>query len=348
MTLRMVEMVVREATPVETAALSEEVQALGVWREQLHDDHVLLRLLVPSDKTETVIEVLEKRFQSSPGFRLFIFEVQATVPQPEVEKASAAKEAEGEANGEAKDQASGGAARDAGRIACDELVQTLAQGAAVNRVFVVTVVLSVVVSAIGLIRDDVAVIIGAMVIAPLLTPNMTLSLATTLGDLKLARRALAVNGVGISVSLAVAVLIGASVTVDPSVRQIAMRTEVALSDVALALAAGSAGALAFTTGLSTAVVGVMVAVALLPPVVNVGLLLGGGYPYLAAGAALLSAVNIVCINLAGVATFLWQDVTPRHWWKAERARRMVRLAAGVWFGLLGLLVLLIYLGQGWR
>jgi len=337
MSLRMVEMVVEEAAAGDLAALSEELHVLGVWRERLHDEHVLLRLLTPSDRTEAVIEALESRFQTSPGFRLVIFEVQATVPQPEIEETAGG-------GGEAADD-SDEAERDPARLACDELVQKLSAGAVINRIFAVTVVLSTVVAAIGLIRDNVAVIIGAMVIAPLLGPNMTLALATTLGDGKLARRALGVNGAGLAIALGASITIGLLVPVDPGVREIALRTEVSLSDVALALAAGSAGALAFTSGLSAAVVGVMVAVALLPPLVNVGLLLGSGHPALAVEAGLLTAVNIVCINLAGVATFLWQRVSPRQWWEAARAKRMVRLAGGVWLALLALLVLLILLAR---
>jgi uncharacterized membrane protein len=52
------------------------------------------------------------------------------------------------------------------------------------------VVLSTIVAAVGLARDNAAIVIGAMVMAPLLGPNMALSLATTLGDTKLAFRAL--------------------------------------------------------------------------------------------------------------------------------------------------------------
>lgn len=332
MSLRMVEMVVQEAAGADLAALSEELRVLGLWREQLQDQQILLRLLVPSEKAEAVIQELETRFQTSPGFRLVIFEVQATLPRPEVEGPDKDKEDRKREEAEPKDPL---------RITCAELVQKLSSGAVVNRVFLVTVVLSTVVATIGLIRDNVAVIIGAMVIAPLLGPNMTLAMATTLGDPKLARSALRVNATGLLLALLLAVLIGVAVPVDPSVREIAVRTEVGLSDVVLALAAGSAGALAFTTGLSAAVVGVMVAVALLPPLATVGLLLGSGHPRLAVGALLLTLTNIVCVNLAGVATFLWQRVNPRHWWEADRAKRMVRVSGAIWLALLALLVALI-------
>ena len=332
MSLRMVEMVVRDAEASDFAALSDKLKVLGLWRERLDDDQVLLRLLVPSERTEAVIEHLQSEFQTSPAFRLVIFEVQATVPQPPPDEPDKKDE-----NGETE--------KDPARIACAELVQRLSTGAVVNRIFIVTVALSTIVAAIGLMQDNVAIIIGAMVIAPLLAPNMTLALATTLGDPKLARRAMRVNAAGLALTLLLAILIGLVAPVDPEVTQIAMRTRVSLSDVVVALAAGSAGALAFTTGLSAAVVGGMGAVARLPPVVNGGRLLGAGRPEMATGAMLLAATNIVCINLAGVGTFLWQKVNPQHWWEAERAKRIVRIAATIWLALLALLIALILLAR---
>jgi uncharacterized hydrophobic protein (TIGR00341 family) len=331
----MVEMTVSDPAPADLAELSEDLRIVGVWREPIDENMVLLRVLVRSDKTEAVIKELESRFQTSPSFRLVIFEVEATVPKPEEEEKPG--ETETGETGEEKE------AKDPQRIACAELVERLSASATINRVFLMTVILSTVVAAIGLIRDNLAVIIGAMVIAPLLGPNMTLSLGTTLGDLKLVRNALRVNAVGLFIPLLLAVGIGFLAPVDPSVREIISRTEVSLSDLVLALAAGSAGALAFTTGLSSALVGVMVAVALLPPLVTTGLLVGAGDWKLALGSLLLTATNIICINLAGVATFLWQGVQPQHWWETRRAKRVVRIAGAVWVVLLGLLALLIVL-----
>ena len=61
-------------------------------------------------------------------------------------------------------------------------------------------ILSSVVAAIGLLRNDLAIIIGAMVIAPLLTPNVALSLSAVLGDMELARKAAKTNLIGLSIS----------------------------------------------------------------------------------------------------------------------------------------------------
>jgi uncharacterized membrane protein len=142
-------------------------------------------------------------------------------------------------------------------------------------------------------------------------------------------------------ALILSVAVGALLPVDPTVSEIAMRTDVGPGDLVLALAAGAAGTLAFTQGLSAAVIGVMVAVALLPPLVAAGLLLGSGHLSLAYGAFLLVAVNVACVNLAGVVTFLAQRVQPRTWWESERAAKGARIAVASWIGMLLILVLLM-------
>ena len=128
---------------------------------------------------------------------------------------------------------------------------------------------------------------------------------------------------------------------DPAIPEIASRTEVDLGCIALAMASGCAGALAFTGGLTTTVVGVMVAVALLPPLMTSGMLLASGDWKQALGALMLFLVNLICVNLAGVITFVAQGVKPRAWWEADEARKLTRWAVAIWCVLLSLLVLLI-------
>jgi len=70
------------------------------------------------------------------------------------------------------------------------------------------------------------------------------------------------------------------------------RTDVGLDSVALALASGAAAVLSLTTGVSSTLVGVMVAVALLPPTLAVGILLGDGRWELAAGAMLMQIAGV--------------------------------------------------------
>jgi uncharacterized membrane protein len=120
---------------------------------------------------------------------------------------------------------------------------------------------------------------------------------------------------------------------------------VGLGDVAVGLAAGSAAALSLTTGLLSALIGVMVAVALLPPLVTLGMLLGAGRWQLALGALLLLLVNLICINLAGVVTFLARGIRPLTWWEEKKAKKATRMAISIWTILLLALVAVILLSQ---
>lgn len=154
---------------------------------------------------------------------------------------------------------------------------------------------------------------------------------------------------GVATAAALSLLLGAVLGVDPSAPEIVARTRVDGGDIALALAAGTAGSLAFTSGVPAVVVGVMVAVALLPPLVASGLLAGAGFWIAAVGALMLTLTNVTCINLAAVATFLVQQVRPRTWWEAKRAKRATRLAVTAWVVMLAALAALMlsdYVGAG--
>ncbi len=91
------------------------------------------------------------------------------------------------------------------------------------------------------------------------------------------------------------------------------------------------------------IIGVMVAVALLPPLTVCGLMFGAGNYPKAIAALLLFITNIICINLAGVITFFLQGVSPRAWWEVDKARRATRKAFFLWSIILAILALLIYL-----
>jgi uncharacterized hydrophobic protein (TIGR00271 family) len=116
--------------------------------------------------------------------------------------------------------------------------------------FVLTVTLSAIIAGLGMHSGQVAVVIGAMIIAPLLGPTMGLALAATVGDWKLGKRAVATLTLGCALAVAAGMMIGAVVTIDPSASELRNRTLVQPADIALALACGAAGVLAFSRGAS--------------------------------------------------------------------------------------------------
>lgn len=111
------------------------------------------------------------------------------------------------------------------------------------------------------------------------------------------------------------------------------RTRLGYDSIALALASGAAGALSLTTRLPSALVGVMVAVALLPPAVALGYTLGAGQLKLAGGAAALLAVNIVCVNLSAQLVFFSKGIKPRTWLERRAARQSIVIGLAIAGGL---------------
>ena len=310
--------------------LLDDLTVIDVRKEQITETEWFARIILPDTEAESALEILEDAYSHSERFRVVLLDVEATVPRPDLEEK---KKKEEEETAEEKAEKT--------RISVEEIYQSTAESASISPVYVVLVLLASIVAAIGLLYDNVAVIIGSMVIAPLLSPNMALSLATTLADAKLARESLYSGVLGYLLALAVGILFGVLFSVDPASVEIASRVDINLMYVLLAFSAGVAGSLSVTKGVAQALVGVMVAVAVLPPVVAGGLLLGSQLWTDAAGALLLFGVNVVCINLAGVTTFLAQGINPRSWWEQKKARRTTLTALLIWLAVLAVLIIMI-------
>jgi uncharacterized hydrophobic protein (TIGR00341 family) len=332
MSLRLVELAIPNEDLSKLEIYLKEHDITNVWVGAT-DRRDVVRVLVSAERTEAVTDLLQQLYGAKPGFRLLLLPVEATLPFLE-EKPHVTKEAGAAAHQKPE-------VKTPQRISREELYQDVAGGMELSTTYIVTLLLSTLVAAIGLMRGLVAAVIGAMVIAPLLRPNIGLALATTLGDISLAVKSIKTLLLGFVLIAGLSVILGLTMPVDPSVPEIAARTNVGLSDVLLGVAAGVAGALAFTTGLPTSLIGVMVAVALLPPLVAAGLLLGSGHHHLAIRAAVLLATNVACVNLAGVVTFLAKGVRPRSWWDEKKARKASRLAVGFWLIMVLILIFLI-------
>jgi len=313
-----------------------ECASAQVIQKEYEGGQLHTKLLMKAEDTEQLLDRLEARFTFQEPFRIVIVPVSATIPRMEESN----KDDKSVKNGKEKKFAWG-------RISREELYHNVQESSRLSVLFVIMVVLSSIVAAIGLMRGNTAVVIGAMVIAPLLGPNVALALAAALGDFDLARNARKANLVGILLPLVPAALLGAVFSGACDNPEIIARTVVNESDIILALAAGCVATLSFTTAMSSALIGVMVAVALLPPLVTCGILAGAGEWRLAGAAGLLFLTNLICVNLAGVAAFLVQGVRPLWYWEKDKARKATRRALVIWLILLALLVIVILTSRRW-
>lgn len=319
MALRLIEMVLEEKDGEEIQNLIKDHKLIEHKQIKLPEGKVFVRILLDAQQNEPVLDLLEEHYSKQDDRRMVILPVEATLPRAELDKEMSEK------------------------ISREEMYEDIKSAALCSRVFIAMSILSTIVASVGLQQNNVAVIIGAMVIAPLLGSNMALALSTTLGDLSLMRRALLTSLVGIFVAIGVSAAFGALIYVNPKAPEIEARLTVQFGDIATALAAGCAGSLAFTTGVSAMLIGVMVAVALFPPLVTFGLLVGGGEPTLAFGALLLFLINLTCLNLAAVATFMIQGIHPLVWWEKDRAKKATMISIALLVFMLGILSLLTFL-----
>ncbi len=298
------------------------------WHDRISDKKTLIRALVIAEEIEGFLDELEGEFSEVEGFRTVILPVEASIPRFQEEEKEKEKK-----NGEKSPE----------RINREELFYHISANAEFSWTYIVLIILASIVGAIGLVKSNIPMIVGAMIIAPLLGPSAGLSLGTILGDFKLTFESVKTLTVGVLASLVFSILIGIIFNVDPQTPEIAMRTMADFGDIIVSLSSGVVGALSFTTGTLTALAGVMVAISLLPPLVATGMLLGAGFFELAQGAFLLFIINLVAVNLAGVVTFLLQKISPRTKWQNLKAKFLTGLAIFIWLIFLFISIFLITL-----
>ncbi len=174
--------------------------------------------------------------------------------------------------------------------------------------FWVLLVLAAVIATAGVVADSTATVIGAMIVAPLMTPILGIALAVVLADrAHLVRSILLVVG-GSLLVVAIAYLLGSlSHPIDDYLAnsQVSGRISPRLIDLLAALATGTVGAFALVrSDISDTLPGVAIAISLVPPLAVVGLLLQVGRYGDAAHAALLFGTNVAAIVATGTIVLL--------------------------------------------
>lgn len=189
--------------------------------------------------------------------------------------------------------------------------------------FVALLTASVVIATLGLFENSAAVIIGAMIIAPLMRPLAGLSLALLTADVLLLGRAALTLVTGTILGVAIAFGLASLLHQIELTPEILARTKPTLLDLGIAFFAGGIGAYCQANkGVAESLAGVAIAVALVPPLSVVGIGLAFGQTVLWQGAGLLYLTNLVGISIAGALTFLCLGYAP-----LRRARKGLIISA---------------------
>lgn len=334
MALRLIKLILPKSSESRAIELLEKHPAKEIWSQTLSDNTMMIEALIQAGGSESILDRCEQWFGNLDEFKIILLPVEASIPRErstitETDKSNKPKVEP--------------IKRFSTRVSREELYSDIVDSVELTHFYTLMILFSAIVAGIGLIKDNSAIIIGAMVIAPLLGPNVALSFGTTLGDWKLVRKSLRANLFGLLIVIIVSTTWGLLQPITSESPEMLNRTSASLSDIVLALTAGGAGVLSLSMATVSALVGVMIAVALLPPLVTSGLLLGSGYFDHSIGAFFVFLANFICINLAGIITFLFQGIRPLPYSSADKAKRATYFALVLWFLLLIGLVLLIYL-----
>ncbi len=323
--MKYIEVVAPQGSADTIRAIAESVKAYDIRLGEVGDDGLQqMRLLVGDSALQKTLDNLQSVLGGTAEARIVVLEIETSLPRSRDDDRHDAPSA----------------------VIRESLYDDVARSSRFDRNYLLLVVLSTVVAAIGLIENNVTVVVGAMVIAPLLGPNLALSLGAALGDIDLVKEAVKSLVVGILLAVAIAFLAGFfwPESASPNT-ELMSRTLVGIDAVVLALASGAAAALSLTTGLSSVLVGVMVAAALLPPAATIGIMLSQGSWHFALSAAVLLAVNIAALNLASKVVFLAKGIGPRTWVEKEKVKHSMAVYLLSWVLLLLVVVVFMILPQ---
>ncbi len=185
-----------------------------------------------------------------------------------------------------------------------ELFLILRDDAKINSQYLMLMFLSTILATIGLFANSAAVVIGAMVLAPLMTPIVAFAMGTLRGEEEMLRYALYKIALGVFVALSASALMSMLLPQIELTSELKARINPTLLDLGVAIFSGIAAAYTKShKSIRDSLAGVAIAVALVPPLATAGIGLGRGEFYVFYGAFLLFFTNLIGISLAATITF---------------------------------------------
>ncbi len=186
----------------------------------------------------------------------------------------------------------------------EEIENDIKSGGGLNWIYLSFMTLSAIIVALGMMGDNVIVVIGGMVIAPLLIPMIGSSyhLINKCG-LKPLRESTISETWGIFLAIFWGMIVGGIVSNASINPLIVGRSIVSFFDVGIAIFAGAAGTLSVATRNLGEFSGVAIAVALVPPAVTIGIGISLGSLAIITGASILTLINLICVHFSAMITF---------------------------------------------
>ncbi len=204
-----------------------------------------------------------------------------------------------------------------------EVMRTMRDAAKPTPDFFVLIVLASMIASLGLLQNSAAVIIGAMLVAPLMSPILAMGMSLVLGNIRQFYEATETAVKGIAVAILVGMLVSIVSPIDAATNEILARTSPNILDLLVAIASGAAAGYAMSRReVSAAMPGVAISAALVPPLCVIGYGLGTAQFDIASGSALLFITNLIAILLSAAVVFLALGFYPQRSNRSELLRTL--------------------------
>lgn len=298
MTYRMIQLAVPENCIAAVDKALKGIEPRNWWRAaaQDEDEPTQYFIVLHEARLQDVLDDLRDQFGEKSGWRLTVSSIETVLPELDDEE-----EQQRLADRELTHSR-------------EEILDGVRKDAALTRDYLLLNAVAALLAAVGLYLGEIAVVIGAMVIAPILGPIMAFNFATALGNRQLLVTALKALGAGLAVAFGVSVALGLVLKVQPDPGTMLSFSEpLTAFTAALPLAGGVAAAIILLQGAGSGIVGVTVAAALVPPLAASGMHAGAGDHVQALRAGGTVIANIVAINLASQVVFMIKGVRPNRW-----------------------------------
>lgn len=310
--------------------INSDENIINRWSRE-NKDSISLYLILAEHQQE-LIDRLQQIAEDDKSIRMIISPVEATFPKNYKEELQEAEQSKPDFFE---------------IISREEMVEKVKAHARMNGSYLSLVAISAVVATIALVEGNLAILIGAMVITPLIGPNLSLALGTAISDWKLIRSSLITGIAGAALSFFMALITGLIMSAKADKNLAASLVDYGFESLPVAACAGIAAAILLLQGTISTLIGVMVAVAFLPPIAMTGLSLASGFYLQSLDAAMLFAINLVAFNLAAKSVLFLAGIRPRRSEEAEgHGRTILWYIIGWALAILALAVALYFKSPG--
>lgn len=232
------------------------------------------------------------------------------------------------------------------RISTEELYEIITDSNSLNSNFILNVILASIVCSVGIIKEDLGILIVATAITPFLGAIIGYSFGISIGDEIVIKKSLKTIFFGFLISFLIGIVIGIlwshlpnTYQIDPN-KKLFYDMHINQYTFILALASGASASLAITSGLSTIMASFMVSASLLPNVTISGILLSNGFFKMFLDSFLLLILNLTSIIFTSQIIFAIKKIKPKTKEAVENAKDNRTRNLTVFFIILVLLIIL--------